>query len=332
MITGSNFADDLCEAIQAKKSILCCGLDPQLRYMPPHLIGQAVDKYGRSFEALGWLWREFNFRIIDAVRKYVVCIKPQMAFYETIGQSGVAAFQDTVNYARKAGLLVIGDLKRNDGGDTADAYADGYLGDVPFFGFGDKLSDLTREESPIRVDCMTITPYIGEDCVVRFVQRVKEIGTGLFVVTKTSFKPNSVVEQLIVQDLGLPVWQAVAQMVQEWGEGTEGNYGLRNVGVVMGATYPEDAHRMRSILPSSFFLVPGFGAQGGDADDAVIGVREDGFGAVINTSRGLTYAWCGKDAKYRCESREFVDAAKQKAMDDRDALAQACKRAGKWSF
>ena len=333
MLSIANFADRLCEAVRKKGSFLCAGPDPQLRYMPPHLIREAIELHGgRTFAAIGWLFYEFNCQLINAIHDIVPCIKPQMAFYEIYGKYGVEAFEKTVAYAKHMGLLVIEDAKRNDGGDTADAYADGHIGQVPFFGPDGDVTNLTVMDSPIRVDCLTVTPYIGADCVGRFVQRVKQFGTGIFVVTKTSFKPNSVVEQLETpEDAGLcRVWQAVARMVNVWGEGTEGACGLRNVGVVMGATYPVDAVTMRNILPNAIFLVPGYGSQGAGADEAVAGVRPDGFGAVVNNSRKLIYAWQDAKGKYRCESEKFAEAARSQAIDDRDALVAACKRANKW--
>lgn len=342
MLSMPNFADRLCGAVREKKSILCCGLDPQLRYMPPHMIRRVVSDAGKSFEAIGELFASFTRRIINAVKDFVVCVKPQRAFYEAYGNHGIRAFEDTVEYAQGMGLLVVADAKRNDGGDTADAYADGYIGEVPFFGDGDDPTVLGSSVSPTRADCLTVTPYIGEDCVGRFVKRVKQFGTGIFVVTKTSFKPNSAVEQLVVDEACVEVgvttvWQEVAKMVGQWGEGTEGAYGLRNVGVVMGATYPEEAVTMRQILPDSIFLVPGYGSQGAGPADAVVGVRSDGFGAIINSSRALTYSFRDlKDKDHgcpmRCEPDGWYDIVRGKAEADRDILVEACKQAGKWPF
>ena len=330
MLNGLNFADRLCEEARKKKSILCAGLDPQLRYMPPHLIRSAVIRYGLSFMAVEWMFSEFNRQIIDAIHDIVPVVKPQLAFYERYGAYGVKALERTIAYAQGKRLLVIVDGKRGDGGDTADAYADGYLGRVPFFGEGeDPTNDLTRHLSPIRADCMTVNGYIGEDCVGRFVKAVKENGTGIFVVTKTSFKPNSAVEQLNTESHE-EVWMRLARMVQIWGEGTEGACGLRNVGVVMGATYPEDAATMREILPNSIFLIPGLGGQGATADDAVAGIRQDGFGGIVNDSRNLIFAWQNAKGKYQCEPEKFADAARLQAIDDRDALIAACQKAGKW--
>ena len=216
-MTMISFADLYCEEVRRKKSILCGGLDPQLRYMPSHLIREAVRIHGRTLEAVSWLFAEFNRQIIDAIYDVVPVVKPQMAFYEGYGALGVKAFEQTVAYAKKMGLLVIEDGKRGDGGDTADAYADGSLGRVPFFSEGDDPSELTSIISPLRVDCLTVHGYIGQDCVGRFIERVKKYGTGIFVVTKTSFKPNSAVEQLMTSS-GRTVWQRLAEMVNEWGE------------------------------------------------------------------------------------------------------------------
>jgi orotidine-5'-phosphate decarboxylase len=341
MINVPNFADRLYQAIKDKKSFLCGGLDPQLCYMPPTLIRRIVDKYGRNIGAVGQLIFEFNKLIIDAICDYVVCVKPNMAFYEIYGHDGVWAYEETIRYAHEKGLLVVGDVKRGDGGDTANAYAAGYLGEVPFFGVNEHTI-LPQIISPVRVDCATIHAYIGEACVAPFVDVVKKTGNGIFVVTKTSFKPNSEIEQLsTVRDFQqvvvgaepcLSVWERVAEMVQRLGEGTEGACGLRNVGVVMGGTYPKDMPLMRNILPDSIFLIPGFGGQGATADDVVVGIREDGLGGIVNNSRNLIYAWQNKKGNHQCEPKKFAEAARLQAIDDRDALVAACRKAGKWPF
>jgi len=306
--------------------------------MPPPLVKSIVGKYGRTLAAVGELYYEFNCQILNAVFDIVACVKPQRAFYEMYGPAGDWAFVRTVAYAKSLGLQVIEDGKRGDGGDTAEAYADGHLGEVPMFGKGEDVMDLITLPSPTRVDCLTVHGYIGEDCVCRFITRgVKEYGTGIFVVTKTSFTPNSRVEQLVTrpgcEEHGLAptmVWQELARMVEEWGVGTEGESGIRNVGVVMGATYPKDAPTMREILPNAMLLIPGFGRQGGGADAAVVGLREDGLGGIVNNSRGLIYAWQKGD--YACEPEKFAEAARKQALADRLALAKAAKNAGKWPF
>jgi orotidine-5'-phosphate decarboxylase len=167
---------------------------------------------------------------------------------------------------------------------------------------------------------VTVSPPIGDDCVTRFVQRVKNHGTGIFVVDKTSFKPNSRVEQLETKS-GLKVWQEIAGMVDEWGADTTGESGYRSVGVVLGATYPEDAPWMRNRLPNSWFLVPGYGGQGGTAEQAVAAVNPDGLGCIVNSSRGITYAY--RSERYRCASEDYATAAAHAARDARDELMKA---------
>ena len=326
-MTDINFADELCRQIVAKESILCCGLDPQIRFMPPHLIEESIHQFGNNLPALRRLFYEFNRAIIDEVCDLVVCVKPNLAFYEMYGSFGMRAYEETVDYAHKRGLLVIADGKRGDGGDTAEAYADGYIGRVPFF--TDSVDPVKKVASFTQADCLTVNGYIGEACLKPFIERVKEYGTGIFVVTKTSFKPSSAIEDSVTNN-GLMVWQKMAKMVAELGENTKGTFGLRNVGVVLGATFPEDASLMRAILPDSIFLIPGFGGQGATADDAVKGVLADGLGGIVNNSRNLIYAWQNKKGKYQCASEDFAKAARLQALNDRNALNDALKKAGKW--
>jgi orotidine-5'-phosphate decarboxylase len=334
----SNSSDKLTDAIRTKKSILCVGLDFQLRYLPPHLKEWVATSWDDDIEATVQLARRFFCDVIDIVKDVAVAVKPNLAFLECYGHRGIWAFEKIISHAHSNDLLVVADGKRNDGGDTADAYADGYLGQVSVLQCQKPCSQTgpivsSRVDSPVRADWLTVTPYIGEACIEPFVKRVKEFGKGIFVVTKTSFKPNSAVENLMAGGI-LPVWEMVARMVGEWGEGTKGACGLSNVGVVMGATYPEDAPKMRRILPYAWFLIPGYGAQGGGADAAVIGVREDGLGGVVNSSRGITYAYMDKQGKLLCEdtSEACLGMVRQAALKSRDELVEACKKAGKWRF
>jgi orotidine-5'-phosphate decarboxylase len=276
------FVDQLQAAMLTKNSVLCVGLDPQLKFMPPQLISGAIRLHGRTWEALAHCFNEFNRGIIDAVAPYACCVKPNAAFYE--GSHHLwAVYEGTIAYARSKGLLVINDGKRFDGGDTADAYAQTHIGELPFF-------DNTTAPSLVRSDAVTIGGYIGEDTIVRFMKEMKQYGTGAFVVDKTSFKPNSVIEQLVTEN-GLTVWEELANHIGVWGQEVVGDNGYSNLGVVMGATYPTEAERMKEIIPKCVKLVPGYGAQGGDADDAVVAFNDDGFGAVVNSSRGIIAAW-----------------------------------------
>lgn len=321
------FVDSLVEAIEEKRSILCVGLDPQVRYIPEHILEQgyneAEDKSG--FGPVAQAIVIFNEAVIKAVAPFAVVAKPQMAFYEAYGHWGVWAFEETVEICRAEGLLVLEDAKRCDGGDTAKAYAAGHLGQVDAIHLETinptKLAKLSKPS--FDVDAMTVVPWIGEAGLTPFIEAVKQYGKGIFVVDKTSFRPNSVVEQLVTET-GRKVWEETALLVKQWSEGCEGECGLNNVGVVVGATFPEEAVRMRELLPNRFFLVPGYGAQGGGADGAVKGVREDGLGVVVNSSRGIDYAF---SRKFKCDPKDFAQASAKAAEFARDDLNQALKRA-----
>lgn len=324
------FTDRLIEAIQRKKSILCVGLDPQLRYMPEDLCRKAVEQFGPTMKAIEEVFSWFNRFIIHAIRPYAVCVKPQTAFYEAYGSHGIRAFEETTVTARGQGLILIEDAKRGDGSDTATAYAQGHIGRVPFW--GKRIGQLSAVEGPMRVDAVTIHGYIGTDCVGAFQRQIMKHGTGAFVVDKTSFNPNSEIEQLVTQR-GLSVWEELAHCVAKWAAGTEGYRGYTNLGVVMGATYPDDARKMRAILPRAWMLVPGYGKQGGGADGAVVAVNEDGFGAVVNSSRGVIYAKYFDDQlpeeQRKYKGMSFAEAAGAAAKEARDDLNAALRRAGK---
>jgi len=322
----NTFVDRLVDKMREKQSVLCVGLDPQVKYIPKYILQQgyaeAESEDGREGVARAFLI--FNQKIIEAVKPYVAVVKPQMAFYEAYGYWGVWAFEKTVKFAKKQRLLVLEDAKRCDGGDTAQAYAEGHLGKVNIWDRL-KIKILHKTLPSFDVDAMTVVPYIGTSCVSPFVETVKEYGKGIFIVDKTSFAPNSEIEQLQTIS-GLKVWQETALLVKKWSEGCEGDHG-NNVGVVMEATYPEDAPKMREILPDCFFLVAGYGAQGGGSDGAVAGVRNDGYGIIVNSSRGIIYAY-SKDP-FKCDPLDFAEAAARATSFARDDLNAALKRAGK---
>jgi orotidine-5'-phosphate decarboxylase len=318
---GSTFTDRIIRAIIAKRSILSLGLDPQIGFIPAHIQQWALKKSGNSFEAVARAFLRFNIETIDEVHCLVAAVKLQIAFYECYGHWGVYAYEKTIEYARQKGLVVITDGKRGDGGDTARAYAQEFLGEVPMI--------RGRRPSPMRVDCLTIHGYIATACVRHFVEEIKQHGTGAFVVAKTSFEPNSEVEQLMLCE-NIPVWQALAQMVSAWGEGTEGECGYRNLGVVAGATYPEDIQTMRQILPNAFFLIPGYGRQGGGPDGAVVSFNHDGLGGIVNSSRDIIAAW--KTGRFKCDSKKYLKATRLAAEFTRQDLLSALERARKLNW
>ncbi|MBT3834805.1 orotidine-5'-phosphate decarboxylase [Candidatus Peribacteria bacterium] len=264
-----HFADLLTKKTK-EKSPVCVGLDPRLEKMPE----------GISKDASGVL--EFNKGIIDAVKNVAICIKPQMAFYEIMREEGMKVFWETCEYAKENDLIVIADGKRNDIGSTCEAYADAYLG----------------PDSPI--DALTVTPYLGSDGINPFIERCTSNNKGIFVLVKTSNKSSGELQDMPVGDE--VVHEHMAQLVESWGAQTIGpETNLSCVGAVVGATYPEELRYLRTLMPHIPFLIPGFGAQGGTAEDVKGGFMEDGTGAIVNSSRGIIFASSGTDWKEAAE-------------------------------
>lgn len=317
------FTDRLIDAIKAKKSVLCVGLDPQIEHLPEYLKAKHRKANKDGFAATAECIFEFNTIVIEAVCQYAAAVKPQAAFYEQYGHYGVEALEKTIAYARDKGLPVILDAKRGDGGDTARAYASAYVG---------RIKTITEEvaSAPLGVDALTVHAWIGESCIRQFTSAMKESGTGIFVVTKTSFDPNSVIENIVAAN-GSPVWVQQARYISDWARGTEGENGYQNLGVVAGATYPGDAVTMRSLLPRAWFLVPGYGRQGGGAMGAVAGANEDGFGIIVNSSRGIIAAHCQGPlaAKNSKDGKGFEKIVKKAAELARQELNDALLQAGK---
>lgn len=260
------FADRLAAAVRKTGSITCVGLDPRKQSLPP-IIRDGVSSNDNELWAAAY--RQFCVGVIDAVRDKVPCVKPQSAFFESLGPAGVQAMADVVEYARKFGLLVIIDAKRNDIGSTATAYADAYLG----------------PNSPFGGDALTVSPYLGRDSIEPFHETCVRSGSGIFVLVKTS-NPGGGLFQNRKTD-NVPLYGAVADLVNELNQNQLGQSGYGPVGSVVGATYPEQLAKLRSQMPTSWILIPGFGAQGGDASDIAAGLDKNGLGAIVNSSRHI---------------------------------------------
>lgn len=315
------FVDRVHQARVKKDTVLCIGLDPQLKYIPPHIRKNAVEKFGPGRAAAAYAFTEFFGPLIPALAPYACVVKPNSAFYEQYGSDGINALEEVIMIADDTDLEVILDAKRGDGGDTAEAYANSAIGDVDALATDGSLVNVW---GPLHADAVTVQPGIGEACLAPFLARVRTFGMGVFVVTKTSFTPDSFVEQLRTKS-GLAVWERIALWVEEHGSGTEGECGYRNFGVVCGATYPEEAVRMREILRTAFFLVPGYGSQGAPADDAVVSFDANGFGGVVNSSRKILYAYRDKGMP----GEQYIEAAVLAAKEARDDLNASLDRAHK---
>ncbi len=301
--------DKLIEDIQKKRNPSVVGLDPTLQMMPDYLLEEYTEEYGKTAEAAARLFTEFNKRIIDAVRDIVPAVKPQIAMYEKFGLQGLEAYDETCRYASDAGLTVIGDIKRGDISSTAAAYA-AHLGGAEIRG---NRIDTWCE------DAVTVNPYLGTDGIAPFTDECKRRGKGVFILVRTSNPSSSELQELELAD-GRKLYEAVADLTIEWGRGCMGRYGYSEAGAVVGATHREQGEALRARMPHCFFLVPGYGAQGGSAEDVAGFFDKDGLGAVISSSRGITAAY-QKSEKY--SDRDFAEAAAEAAAAMRDALRKA---------
>ncbi len=292
----------LIEKIKTTKAPVCVGLDPMLDYIPDHILKKAYDDYGETLTGAAQAVFEFNKAIIDAVCDLIPAVKPQSAMYEQFGVEGIIAYKKTVDYCHDKGLIVIGDVKRGDIGSTSVAYAAGHLG---------RVSVGTKSFSGFDTDFVTVNPYLGTDGVKPFVDICNEEDKGIFVLVKTSNRSSGEFQDRISD--GKPIYEHVADKVIEWGGmSMDGDYS--NVGAVVGATYPEMSARLRKMMPHTYFLVPGYGAQGGTAEDLRCCFNEDGLGAIVNSSRGIIAAY--KQDKYAQFGPEhFAEASRQAVID-----------------
>ena len=294
--------DTLVKNIQKTNAPIVVGLDPMLGYVPKHILDKAVKEHGETLEAAGAAIWEYNKGIIDAVYDLIPAVKPQIAMYEQFGIPGLVAFDKTVKYCQEKGLVVIGDVKRGDIGSTSTAYANGHLGSVTI---GNTVCRGFDE------DFITVNPYLGTDGVKPFVDVCRSEDKGLFVLVKTSNPSSGEFQDRLID--GRPLYELVAEKVVEWGDTCmDGDYS--NVGAVVGATYPEMSKILRKLMPRTYFLVPGYGAQGGTAADLAHCFNEDGLGAVVNSSRGIIAAY--RQEKYKQFGPEhFAEASRQAVID-----------------
>jgi orotidine-5'-phosphate decarboxylase len=285
------FADRLISAISAKDSRAIIGLDPRIDQMPAFVSRQS------ACAAI----TEFHELVLDAVADLVPAVKPQLAFYEQYGVAGIQAFENTVRAARQRGLLVIADGKRNDISSTAEAYANAYL-------------------SPEVFDCdaVTVTPYMGRDSMLPFVEACWKYGKGMFAVLKTSNPGSKDFEDQPLEATGRPLYEKIAGALNELGRDLVGESGYSSIGAVIGATFPEEGRRLRELMPKALILVPGYGAQGGSAKAAAECFNADGLGAIVSSSRGATYSF-GDPAISRDSLVRSVREYTRRMIDDINA-------------
>ena len=306
----------LIDKIQKTNAPIVVGLDPLMKFVPEHIRQAAFAEYGETLEGAAEAIWQYNRGIIDAVCDLIPAVKPQIAMYEQFGIPGLTAFKKTVDYCKEKDLVVIGDVKRGDIGSTSEAYAVGHLGKVQvgsrsFYGFDE--------------DFATVNPYLGSDGVKPFIKVCTEEKKGIFVLVKTSNPSSGEFQDRLID--GKPLYEHVGEQVASWGAGCmpeSGGYSY--VGAVVGATYPEQGRILRKIMPKTFILVPGYGAQGGKGADLVHFFNEDGLGAVINSSRGIIAAYQQEQyAQYG--EKNYADASRAAVIAMREDIASALEGA-----
>lgn len=302
MQIGDTMINKLIQNIQKTNAPIVVGLDPMLSYIPEHIVKKAYAEFGETLEGAAEAVWQYNKGIVDAVYDLIPAVKPQIAMYEQFGIPGLVAYKKTVDYCKEKGLVVIADVKRGDIGSTSAAYATAHLG---------KVTVGSKTYAAFDEDFATVNPYLGTDGIKPFVDVCKEEQKGIFILVKTSNPSSGEFQDQMVADKHL--YEMVGQKVAEWGADCMGD-SYSYVGAVVGATYPEQGKILREIMPKSYILVPGYGAQGGKGKDLVHFFNKDGLGAIINSSRGIIAAY--KNEQYASFGAEnYADASRQAVVD-----------------
>ena len=281
--------DKLIEGIIQMQNPTCVGLDTLFDYLPDDMKAGVT-----TFEGVAKQVLAFNKKIIDNIYDIVPSVKVQIAYYEMYGVAGMQAYYETLRYAKEKGLVVIADAKRNDIGSTASCYAKAFLGES-------QVNDQTFRAFPS--DFVTVNGYLGSDGILPFVEECEKKDKGIFVLVKTSNPSGAEIQNMILEN-GVPMYEYMGGLVEKWGATTIGKYGYSAVGAVVGATHPTEAARLREVLPHTFFLIPGYGAQGGNAEMLKSCFGKDGLGGVVNNSRGILCAYKKKGGLYYEAARE----------------------------
>ncbi|EMS71857.1 orotidine-5'-phosphate decarboxylase [Ruminiclostridium cellobioparum] len=308
------FIDKLIESIKEKNNPTVVGLDPKIEYVPSFIKEKAFKEFGVTLKGAAQAIIQFNKQLVDAVYDQVPAVKPQLAYYEMYGIEGMIAFDETCRYARGKGLLVIADGKRNDIGTTAEAYSRAFLGETV-------LADGIKQKA-FDADALTVSPYLGIDGIKPFIDDCDKHEKGIFVLVKTSNKSSGQLQDLVTQDCR-SIYEIMASYVNEWGKNVRGQYGYSSVGAVVGATYPNQAKLLRSIMKHAYILVPGYGAQGGTARDCVNNFNSDGLGAIVNASRSIMCAYMSDNWKNLYSEDKFAEAARAEVIRMKEDLNSA---------
>lgn len=293
--------DRLLDKIVICENPTVVGLDPTYSMVPEGIKGAMLEAYGKTPKAVAEMFIKFNQGIIDGVSDLIPAVKPQIAMYEQYGLEGIRAYLETIDYAKKKGLVVIGDIKRGDIASTAAAYA-AHIAGVTIEGV---------QFDPWQEDAVTLNPYLGVDGIEPFLEPCRTLDKGLFILVKTSNPSSGELQDLKVEGMGKTFYEQTADLVCKWGELAMGTKGYSKIGAVVGATYKEQGEALRKRMPHTFFLVPGYGAQGGTSQDLKGFFDKDGIGCIINSSRGITAAY-QKSERY--SHANFAEAAREAVL------------------
>ena len=303
--------DKLINKIKQTNNPTVIGLDPRYEMIPSCV----REKYTEDLEGVSKAIVEFNKNLIDNVFDIIPAVKVQIAFYEMYGIEGIKSFKETCNYAKEKGMIVIADAKRGDIGSTAQGYSNAFLGRTTV---GDK-------QIPIfDVDFVTVNAYFGIDCVKPFIEDCKKYNKGIFVLVKTSNPSSGELQDLKIEN-DEEIYTRIGKLVENWGEELQGEYGYSSIAAVVGATYPKQLQSLRKTLPHTFFLIPGYGAQGGKAEDIALGFDSSGIGGIINASRSLMCAYKSDKWKDKFSEEEYMKATRAEAIRMKEELNDAIK-------
>lgn len=304
-----NAMDELIQKVKEMNNPTVIGLDPRYEMIPK----EVTNKYDNTIEGVCKAIVEFNKGLIDATYDIIPAVKPQLAFYEMFGTKGIEAFEETCKYAKQKQMIIIADAKRGDIGSTAAGYSNAYLG---------KTVVADRKESIFDVEFITVNPYLGIDGVKPFIEDAKQYGKGIFILVKTSNPSSGELQDLTTAD-GEEIYVKVAKLVNTWGEELVGENGYSAVAAVVGATYPKQLEKLRNIMPHTYFLIPGYGAQGGKAEDIALGFDNKGLGGIVNASRSLMCAYQKEEWKEIYQEQGYAMATRKEAIKMREELNKA---------
>jgi orotidine-5'-phosphate decarboxylase len=304
--------DNLIEKIRKMNNPTVIGLDPRYEIIPDCV----KSKYNKDLEGYAKATVEFCKALINTTYDIIPAVKLQLAYFEMLGPEGLKAFEEVKKYAVSKDMIVMADAKRGDIGSTSQGYSNAFLGKTPI---DDKNLDVYD------VDFITLNPYMGTDCVKPFIEDSKKYNKGAFILVKTSNKSSGELQDLKLEN-GKKVYEQVAMLVEEWGKDLIGEYGYSSISAVVGATYPEQLKEIRKLAPHTFFLIPGYGAQGGKAEDIALGFDENGLGGIVNATRSLMGAYQSEMWKAKFTEENYAEATRAEAIRMRDELMAAIQK------